>query len=218
MFLIEAREFKDFIYGEFARIGKAISSPKRIELLDLLTQGPKTVEALAADTKMSIANTSKHLQSLLESKLVAYSKDKNYVIYRLASEQVLMLILALRGTAEEQISDVKFVRERHILRDNSLSPISFEDLGEKMNQESVTLLDVRPFEEYKHGHLPQALSIPISELEDRLELLSIDKEIVAYCRGPYCVYATEAVEFLKSRGFRATLLDAGVNEWKQIQH
>lgn len=218
MVYIETREFKDFIYGEFARIGKAISSPKRIELLDLLTQGPKTVEALAANTKMSIANTSKHLQTLLESKLVTYSKDKNYVIYRLASEQVLILVLALRGTAEERITDVKLVRESHILRENSLSPISFEELGERLKTDAITLLDVRPFEEYEHGHLPHALSVPISELEDHLDLLPRDKEIVAYCRGPYCVYATEAVELLKSRGFRATLLEAGINEWKQIQH
>jgi rhodanese-related sulfurtransferase/DNA-binding transcriptional ArsR family regulator len=215
---IEAREFKDFIYGEFARIGKAISSPKRIELLDLLTQGPKAVEALAADTKMSIANTSKHLQALLDSRLVAYSRDKNYVIYRLASEQVLMLVLALRGTAEERISDVKLVREGHILRENSISPISLEELGEKLDKNVVTLLDVRPFEEYKHDHLPNALSVPIFELEDHLESLPKDKEIVAYCRGPYCVYATEAVELLKSRGYRATLLDVGINEWKQFQH
>jgi rhodanese-related sulfurtransferase/DNA-binding transcriptional ArsR family regulator len=215
---IEAREFKDFIYGEFARIGKAISSPKRIELLDLLTQGPKAVEILAADTKMSIANTSKHLQALLDSKLVTYSRDKNYVIYRLASEQVLMFVLALRGTAEERISDVKLVREGHILRENSLSPISLEELGEKLNKDAVTLLDVRPFEEYKHDHLPNALSVPISELEDHLDSLPKDKEIVAYCRGPYCVYATEAVELLQARGFRATLLDAGINEWKQIHH
>ncbi|WNF24908.1 metalloregulator ArsR/SmtB family transcription factor [Mesobacillus jeotgali] len=218
MLIIENREFKDFIYGEFARIGKAISSPKRIELLDLLTQGPKTVEALAADTKMSIANTSKHLQTLLESKLVTYSKDKNYVIYRLASEQVLMLVLALRGTAEERNSDVKLVRKDHILKENSLSPITFDELGEKLKSGAVTLLDVRPFEEYKHGHLPYALSMPISELKFQLDSLPKDKEIVAYCRGPYCVYATEAVEFLKSKGYRATLLDAGINEWKQIQH
>jgi rhodanese-related sulfurtransferase/DNA-binding transcriptional ArsR family regulator len=215
---IEAREFKDFIYGEFARIGKAISSPKRIELLDLLTQGPKTVEALAADTKMSIANTSKHLQTLLESKLVAFAKDKNYVIYRLASEQVLMFVLALRGTAEERITDVKLVRESHILRENSLSSISIEDLVQKLNKHDVTLLDVRPFEEYRHDHLPHAISVPISELESRLDALPKDKEIVAYCRGPYCVYATEAVELLNSRGFRATLLEAGINEWKQIHH
>ncbi|MEW8985686.1 MAG: metalloregulator ArsR/SmtB family transcription factor [Bacillus sp. (in: firmicutes)] len=218
MLNIENREFKDFIYGEFARIGKAISSPKRIELLDLLTQGPKTVESLAVDTKMSIANTSKHLQSLLDSKLVTYSKDKNYVIYRLASEQILMLVLALRGTAEERISDVMLVREDHILRKNSLNPISFEELGEKLKSGTVTLLDVRPFEEYKHGHLPHALSMPISELEDHLDSFPKDKEIVAYCRGPYCVYATEAVELLKSKGYRAKLLDAGINEWKQIQH
>lgn len=215
---MEVREFKDFIYGEFARIGKAISSPKRIELLELLTQGPKAVEDLAADTKMSIANTSKHLQSLLEAKLVTYSRDKNYVIYRLASEQVLMFVLALRGTAEERISDLKLIREGHILRENTLSPISFEELADKLKKDAVTLLDVRPFEEYKHAHLPHALSIPISELEAHLESLPKDKEIVAYCRGPYCVYATEAVELLNARGFRATLLDAGINEWKQIQH
>lgn len=218
MSYIQAREFKDFVYGEFARIGKAISSPKRIELLDLLTQGPKTVEALAADTQMSIANTSKHLQTLLDAKLVTYLKDKNYVIYRLASEQVLMFVLALRGTAEDRISDVNLVREGHILRENSLSPISFEELVEKLNRNAITLLDVRPTEEYKHDHLPLALSVPISELEDRLDSLPKDKEIVAYCRGPYCIYATEAVELLKSKGFRATLLEAGINEWKQIQH
>ncbi|MDQ0413444.1 MULTISPECIES: ArsR/SmtB family transcription factor [Mesobacillus] len=215
---IQAREFKDFVYGEFARIGKAISSPKRIELLDLLTQGPKTVEALAADTQMSIANTSKHLQTLLDAKLVTYSKDKNYVIYRLASEQVLMFVFALRGTAEDRISEVNIVREAHILRENSLSPISFAELAEKMNRNAITLLDVRPMEEYRHDHLPHALSVPISELEDRLDSLPKDKEIVAYCRGPYCVYATEAVELLKAKGFRATLLEAGINEWKQIQH
>ncbi|MBT2679360.1 ArsR family transcriptional regulator [Bacillus sp. ISL-35] len=215
---MEQRDFKDFVYGEFARIGKAISSPKRIELLDLLTQGPKTVEALATNTSMSIANTSKHLQTLLEAKLVTFSKDKNYVIYQLASQQVLMFVLALKGTAEDRISDINILRESHILRDQSLSTISFEELEEKLNSGTVTLLDVRPADEFKHGHLPHALSVPISELESHLDSLSKDKEIVAYCRGPYCVYATEAVERLKARGFRATLLEAGVSEWKQIQH
>ncbi|RID85906.1 ArsR family transcriptional regulator [Mesobacillus zeae] len=215
---MEAREFKDFIYGEFARIGKAISSPKRIELLDLLTQGPKTVETMAADTKMSIANTSKHLQTLLDARLVTNSKDKNYVIYRLASEQVFMFVLALRGTAEDRISDLKLVREDYILRKNALNTISFDELIEKLKKDAVTLLDVRPIEEFNHHHLPQALSVPITELEDNMDLLPKDKEIVAYCRGPFCVYATEAVEILKSRGFRATLLEAGINEWKQIQH
>lgn len=218
MIYIEAREFKDFVYGEFARIGKAISSPKRIELLDLLTQGPKTVEALASYTQMSIANTSKHLQTLLDVKLVKYSKDKNYVIYQLASEQVLVFVLSLRGTAEDRISEVNLVREGHILRENTLSSISFEELSEKLKSNSVTLLDVRPSDEYEESHLPDALSVPITELEYRLDSLPKDKEIVAYCRGPYCVYATEAVEFLTTKGYRATLLEAGINERKQIQH
>lgn len=215
---METREFKDFIYGEFARIGKAISSPKRIELLDLLTQGPKSVEALASDTKMSIANTSKHLQTLLEAKLVVFSKDKNYVIYRLASEQVLTFVLALRGTAEDRFSDVSHVREDFILRKNTLMPISFAELTEKLRNNGAMLLDVRPAEEYEAEHLPNALSIPISELEEKIDSLPNDKEFVAYCRGPYCVYATEAVELLRSKGYQASLLEAGINEWKQIHH
>ncbi|MGG5252005.1 ArsR/SmtB family transcription factor [Neobacillus sp. SM06] len=215
---METREFKDFIYGEFSRIGKAISSPKRIELLDLLTQGPKSVEALALDTKMSIANTSKHLQTLLEAKLVIFSKDKNYVIYRLASEQVLAFVFALRGTAEDRISDVSHIREDFILRKNTVKPISFAELTEKLRNNGVMLLDVRPAEEYETEHLPNALSIPISELEEKLDSLPNDKEFVAYCRGPYCVYATEAVELLRSKGYQASLLEAGINEWKQIHH
>lgn len=215
---MEAREFKDFIYGEFSRIGKAISSPKRIELLDLLTQGPKSVETLASNASMSVANTSKHLQALLEAKLVTFSKEKNYVIYRLASSQVLTFVLTLRATAEERISDVNFVRKDFILRENSLRPVSFKDLEAKLKSHSVTLLDVRPVEEYTSDHLPDAISVPISELEEVFHLLPKDKEFVAYCRGPYCVYATEAVEFLRAKGFQASLLEAGINEWKQLQH
>lgn len=216
--MIEAREFKNKIYAEFSRIGKAISSPKRIELLDLLTQGPKSVETLSHETDMSIANTSKHLQALLEAKLVVFSKDKNYVIYRLASKQIVAFVLALRGTAEERISDVNVLRDKFILRDKSLSPISFEELVAKVDKQSITLLDVRPSNEYEYDHLPNALSIPISELAAQLQNLPKDKEYVAYCRGPYCVYATEAVETLRANGYRATLLEAGVNEWKQLQH
>lgn len=215
---IKRREFKDFIYGEFARIGKAISSPKRIELLDLLTQGPKSVELLASETNMSVANTSKHLQSLLEVKLVTYSKDKNYVIYRLASEQVRTLVLALRETAEDRISDLHLVRNDYILRHNSLRPVSFDELMDKFEDHSVLLLDVRPPEEFAFDHLPHALSVPISELAGTIDTLPKEKEIVVYCRGPYCVYATEAVELLRSKGYQASLLEAGVNEWKQFQH
>lgn len=129
-----------------------------------------------------------------------------------------MFVLSLRGTAEDRISEVNLVREGHILRENTLSSISFEELSEKLKSNSVTLLDVRPSEEYEHNHLPDALSVPITELEYHLDSLPKDKEVVAYCRGPYCVYATEAVEFLTTKGYRATLLEAGINEWKQIHH
>ncbi|AST90037.1 MULTISPECIES: ArsR/SmtB family transcription factor [Sutcliffiella] len=215
---MNSREFKDFIYGEFARIGKTLSSPKRIELLDLLTQGPKSVELLALETKMSIANTSKHLQTLLDAKLVSFAKEKNYVIYQLACNKVLNLVLALRSTAEDRIAEINYVRNDFILKNNELDTIQIGELIKKVEEGSITLIDVRPSDEYLNDHLPSAISIPISEIEEQLDLLPKDKEVVAYCRGPYCVYATEAVEFLRSKGYNASLLESGINEWKQLQH
>lgn len=214
---MESREFKDFVYGEFARIGKTLSSPKRIEILDLLTQGPKSVELLASETKMGIANTSKHLQALLDAKLVAFAKEKNYVIYELAGDEVMHLVLALRSTAEQQIDDINIIRNDFILKNDEFDRIELKDLAEKIKEGSITLIDVRPAAEFAADHLPSAVSMPISELGERLSLLSKDKEVVAYCRGPYCVYATEAVELLRSEGFKASLLESGVNEWKQLQ-
>lgn len=214
---MDSREFKDFVYGEFARIGKTLSSPKRIELLDLLTQGPKSVELLASETKMGIANTSKHLQALLDAKLVSFAKEKNYVIYELAGDEVMHLVMALRSTAEERIADINIVRNDFILKNDDFDTIELKDLAEKIKEGSITLIDVRPSDEYAADHLPSAVSMPISEVETRLNSLPKDKEIVAYCRGPYCVYATEAVELLRSKGYKASLLESGINEWKQLQ-
>lgn len=214
---MDSREFKDFVYGEFARIGKTLSSPKRIELLDLLTQGPKSVELLASETKMGTANTSKHLQALLDAELVSFSKEKNYVIYELAGDEVMHLVLALRRTAEERIAEINTVRNDFILKNDDFDSIRLKDLAEKIKEGSITLLDVRPMDEYAADHLPSAVSMPLSEIEARLGSLPKDKEVVAYCRGPYCVYATEAVELLRARGYRASLLEAGVNEWKGMQ-
>lgn len=214
---MNSREFKDFVYGEFARIGKTLSSPKRIELLDLLTQGPKSVEALAAETKMGTANTSKHLQALLDAKLVSFAKEKNYVIYELAGEQVMHLVLALRRAAEEQIPGVQSAREEFIRPHDGVQTVELDELEQKASEGAITLIDVRPAAEFAAGHLPRAMSIPLAELEARAESLPKDREVVAYCRGPYCVYATEAVTILRSKGFRATLLEAGVNEWKAMQ-
>ncbi|WP_217587545.1 ArsR/SmtB family transcription factor [Lentibacillus saliphilus] len=215
---MDVRGFKDFIYGAFARIGKTLSSPKRLELLDLLTQGPKSVEALAAETKMSIANTSKHLQALLEAELVTFRKDKNYVIYRLASAKVRRLVLALRETAEERFSEVNAARGDFILKGNTIGTVSIADVKKKVEAGTVTLIDVRPRDEYNTDHIPSAISIPLSEIEHELNALPKDKEVVAYCRGPYCVYATEVVELLRSKGYKASLLHSGVHEWRQAQH
>ncbi|HSI67047.1 MAG TPA: metalloregulator ArsR/SmtB family transcription factor [Planococcus sp. (in: firmicutes)] len=213
---MNSREFKDFVYGEFARIGKILSSPKRIELLELLSQGPKSVELLASETKMGIANTSKHLQALLEAKLVSFVKEKNYVIYRLAGDEVVSLVIALRRTAEERIVDIHAVRNDFILKNGDFDVIQLKDLAEKIKEGSITLIDVRPVDEYVADHLPSAVSVPVAEIEEHLDLLPKDREVVAYCRGPYCVYATEAVEFLRSKGYKASLLESGINDWKQL--
>ncbi|SES12773.1 ArsR/SmtB family transcription factor [Salipaludibacillus aurantiacus] len=213
---MERREFKDFIYQAFSSIGKTLSSPKRIELLDLLTQGRKSVETLASETDMSVANTSKHLQSLFEAKLVRYTKAKNHVYYELASEEVRNLVLALRKTAEDRISDVNGVRQDYITRKNKLKTVSLADVKTKLDKDAVILIDVRPKDEYGSDHLPGAISVPLAQLEGQLSSLPEDKPVIAYCRGPYCVYATEAVERLQEKGYDAMVLDAGINEWKQI--
>ncbi|TLS36241.1 ArsR/SmtB family transcription factor [Pseudalkalibacillus caeni] len=214
---MEARKFKDTIYSEFSRIGKVLSSPKRLELLDLLSQAPKSVELLANETKMSVANTSKHLQALLDARLVVFSKKKNFVIYQLANPKVLNLLYAIKGIAEEQIAEVNILRDEFIGRSNQIETIGLEDWIKRKNEEDHLLIDVRPKAEYQSGHLDDAMSIPISELNDYLKRLPKDKEIIAYCRGPYCVYATEAVELLKEKGYTAIRLEAGINEWKLMQ-
>ncbi|MBO8156928.1 MAG: metalloregulator ArsR/SmtB family transcription factor [Bacillaceae bacterium] len=214
---MKSREFKDNVYHHFSRIGKVLSSPKRIELLDLLSQSPKTVERLAKETEMSVANTSKHLQALLEARLVHFRKEKNYVIYQLASEEVVDLLFAIRGLAEHQLPEVNILRQEFIERPEELESIELPELLNRVDQDDYVLLDVRPKEEYEAGHIEGSVSIPIDELHDLLSKIPKCKQIIAYCRGPYCVYATEAVELLKSEGYNAYRLDAGVHEWKMNQ-
>ena len=214
---MDARSFKDTIYNEFTRIGKVLSSPKRLELLDLLSQSPKSVETLSKETKMSTANTSKHLQALLESRLVLYKKEKNYVIYQLANAKVMDLLFSIKSVAEEQISDINLIRDEFIVRGNDLETMELEEWAARKEEESHVLIDVRPQEEYKSDHLDGAISIPMDELNDYISKLPKDKKVIAYCRGPYCVYATEAVELLKSEGFDAARLEASVHEWNQYK-
>lgn len=214
---MEPREFKDFIYDQFARVSKALSSPKRFELLDYLSQGPKTVERLASETKMSVANTSKHLQALLDAKLVNFNKDKNFVYYALADEKVVEVLLSIKDVAETRFADITLSREEYIGRNATINLVRLKDIFEEITDGKVMLIDVRPLEEYENQHIPGALSIPLQNIEEYLSSLPKDKKIIAYCRGPYCVFATQAVEVLNSLGYEAYRMEEGVNEWKQTE-
>ncbi len=209
-----ARRFKDTVYVLQARIGKAVTSPRRLELLDLLAQGPRTVEALARETSQTIANTSQHLQVLRSAHLVEADKRGLYVTYRLAGEEVSRFCLTLRQLAESRTEELKRVSEGFLEERGQLEPIDQEALLARIKRGEVTLLDVRPEEEYHAGHLPRALSVPLAELERRLSELPRRRAVVAYCRGPYCVLAIEAVARLRARGYRALRLEAGVPDWR----
>jgi rhodanese-related sulfurtransferase len=209
-----SRTFKDQLYGQFARIGKALASPKRLELLDLLAQGERTVESLAREASLSVANCSQHLQVLREARLVESRKEGLYVFYRLADEAVSGFWLALRSLAERRLADVERIVRDYFEVPEELEPIGNQELLERVRDGSVTLLDVRPVEEYQAGHIPGAVSVPLEELERRLTELPRDQEVVAYCRGPYCVFAVHAVELLRERGFTARRFEEGVPEWR----
>lgn len=210
----EKRAFKTQLYEQFARVGKALASPHRLELLDLLMQCERTVESLAQETGMPIANASQHLQVLRAARLVETRREGTSIYYHLTSEGISTLWLSLRGVGEAHLAEIDRVVET-FLRDRAhLQPITAEALLEELRRDQVILLDVRPIEEYQAGHLPQALSIPVAELEARLSEVPLDKEIVAYCRGPYCVFADEAVALLQARGYSARRLEQGVAEWR----
>ena len=209
-----ARRFKDAIYAQLARIGKALASPARLELLDLLAQGPRTVEALARQAGQSVANTSHHLQVLRRARLVEAEKEGVHVTCRLADEEVGTFFRALRHLAESHLAEIEVVTREFLKGREAMEPVDRERLLDRVRHGEVTVLDVRPPEEYDAGHIPGAISVPIDELERRLAELPRDREIVAYCRGPYCVMAIEAVELLLSRGFRAIRLEDGVPDWQ----
>jgi len=208
------RRFKDSIYEQFARLGKAISAPKRLELLDLLCQGPRTVEALAEQAGISVANASQHLQVLRAARLVETEKKGLYVEYRLAGDEVCTFFFALRGLAESRLAEVEQVAREYFEQRGAMEAVESEELLRRVRNGEVTVLDVRPPEEYRAGHIPGALSIPVGELKARLKELPKDREVVAYCRGPYCVMAVEAVELLRKKGFTAHRLEQGVIDWR----
>ena len=208
------RRFKDAIYEQFARIGKAIASPRRLELLDLLCQAPRSVDGLVRETGLSIANTSQHLQVLRAARLVEGDKEGQFVVYRLADEATCEFISQLRELAESRLAEVEQIVREYLTGREAMEPVDKETLLAQVRSGQVTVLDVRPSEEYRAGHIPGALSVPLDELEQHLAELPQDQEIVAYCRGPYCVLAVEAVERLRGRGFQAVRLEDSIQDWR----
>jgi rhodanese-related sulfurtransferase len=210
----EDRQFKDEIYEHLARIGKALSSPKRLELLDLLAQGPRTVEVLAEEAGLSMANASKHLQVLRGAHLAEAEKRGLHVTYRIGGEAVTQFFRSLRLLAEERLVDIKDIATRYLQGRQGMEAVDRTQLLKRAREGAVTVLDVRPKEEYMTGHIPGAVSIPLCELQRRLKELPRHREIVAYCRGPYCVLAIKAVAMLRKKGFRAIRLEDGVPDWR----
>ncbi len=210
------RQFKDAIYEQFARIGKAVSSPKRLELLDLLCQGEKTVETLSKETGLSVANTSQHLQTLRAAHLVKAEKEGLYVKYSLADEMVCEFFRSMRVLAEHRLAQVDMIKRRFLEGRQGMQPVDRNDLIKRVKDGAITVLDVRPTEEYRAGHIPGALSVPLEQLKDLLSKLPKDQEIVAYCRGPYCVLAVQAVEMLQKKGFKAIRLEEGIQDWRAM--
>lgn len=210
------KRFKDAIYEQFSRIGKAVSSPKRLELLDLLCQGERTVEALSKETGLTVANASQHLQVLRSARLVEAEKTGLYVTYRLADQMVCEFFLSMRVLAENRLAEVEQIKRHFLEGREGMEPVDRDALLKRVREGTVTVLDVRPSEEYKAGHIPGAISIPLKELELRLSVLAPNQEVVAYCRGPYCVLAIQAVEFLREKGFNAVRLEEGIQDWRAM--
>jgi rhodanese-related sulfurtransferase/DNA-binding transcriptional ArsR family regulator len=207
------REFKQRLYPEFARIGQALASDRRLELLDLLAQAPRHVEALAHETDMSVANVSQHLQVLRAAHLVEADREGNRIVYCLAGPDVLRLWLALRGVAEHRLPEIARVTQRFAVPGAGGAPIERAALTRMLADGSALLIDVRPALEFAAGHIPGALSIPPDELPSRMGDLPRDRTIIAYCRGEYCLFADEAVALLRERGFDAHQMDGGWIEW-----
>lgn len=208
------RQFKDQLYAQFARVGQTLSSPARIEILDLLAQAEKSVEAIAAEAGLGIKNASAHLRILRQARLVETRKEPPYVYYRLAGPAVFRLLRELQVLSRERLGEVEQVARLYLERRDELEPVDPEELRRRLDAGETTLLDVRPVDEYRAAHIPGALSIPIRELTQRLAEIPRNRAVVAYCRGPYCVYAVEAVEALREHGFSAARMEVGVPDWR----
>jgi len=211
---MNTREFKDKVYSELARIARSMANPHRLEIIELLAQGEFSVEQIADQTSLSIANASQHLQVLKVAQLVEINRQGNFIYYRLSNSNVFKAWKALRELGVERIAAIDKVVKEFRKSKFDFETVTIDGLIEKLDSGKVTILDVRPESEYKQGHIAHAISIPIDELSKRLKELPKRTEIIAYCRGPFCVYADEAVNILTKAGYKATRLEEGFPDWK----
>lgn len=207
--------FKQQLFNQFARVAKAAANGNRLELIEYLDQGERSVDQLARVSGLSVANTSQHLQQLRQAGLVTTRKQGQRVYYRLSGADVTELLAALRNTAARHLADVGQLVDTYLTVKDDLEPIPAQELLSRARDGLVTVLDVRPAEEYQAGHLPEAINVPLSELEAHLDDLPADREVVAYCRGPHCILSFDAVAMLRERGLPARRLDGGLPEWRQ---
>ena len=208
------RQLKDLLYEQVARIGKALSSPKRLELLEMLAQGEKTVEALAAELSIDIKLASAHLKALRDARLVTSRREGKFIRYRLTGPDVAGLGVKLREVAEEHLLELRLALDQMVANPDQMAPLDRQALMAQAQRGEVVVIDVRPSDEYAAAHLPFARSMPLAEIEQRLAALPRDREIVAYCRGPFCLLSDEAVALLLAQGFRARKVSDGVSEWQ----
>jgi DNA-binding transcriptional ArsR family regulator len=208
------RDFKDRLYGQLARLGKALSNPHRLEMLELLAQGERTVDSLATEIGLSLANASQHLQALRQAALVESRKDGLFVHYRLADPDVFELSQVVRSVAERRLAELDRLVHEHFGNRADGEPVPMDELLKRARSRQVVILDTRPAREYVAGHIAGAISIPVDGLQRRLKELTKGKDYVAYCRGPYCIYADRAVEILRAHGRRARRLAEGFPEWR----
>ena len=206
--------FKKELFAHFAQVGKSLSNGNRLELLDFLAQGERTVEELAKVTGLTVANTSQHLQGLRRSGLVRSRAEGQKSYYRLSDYSVVALLALLRKIAEDNLAEIQVLTSKYLSSKDNLEPVSREELLKRAQKGTVTVLDVRPEQEFELGHLPRAINIPLSKLKKELKQLSRKKEIIAYCRGPHCILSFEAVQQLRSKGYKARRLEDGFPEWK----
>lgn len=212
---MKGREFKDAVFEQFARIAYAFSSPKRLEIIDVLAQGEHDVDSLTKQVSMTLANTSRHLQILKSARLVETRREGVRIFYRLADDDVFACWKSLQSIARKRLAEVRELTNTYLQDRVCLESISLEDLQRRIENKDVIVIDVRPAEEYQKAHIKDSISIPLNELKDRLDEIPKDTDVIAYCRGPYCVLAPEAVALLTNAGYHAIRLDEGLPEWQK---